>query len=212
MNTAQIGQVSHQLFFLYKFTARWLMQCLCFERYTTQSYIYDYNLQAIEKKLSQKYFSHLAGKVELSGTESLMTNLVYSFDIKCSKSSSTDSCNVIQCRWKCGALFHSCKHSEHNMICGKFEDEDEFGWMLRGVTNLDTRGLKKRKKNVVEILKPLNDFFQGPGEPAHKIHKVGNWAVIFQRIIILRTNFFHVTGQNSSTPTSSSQFIQANFS
>ena len=66
---------------------------------------------------------------------------------------------------------HSCKHSEHNMVCERFEDEDEFEWMLRGVTNLDTRSLKK-KKNAIETLKPLNDLFQGPGEPAHKINKV----------------------------------------
>ena len=57
------------------------------------------------------------------------------------------------------------------MICQKFEDEDEFEWMLRGVSNLDTRS-RKKKKDTTETLKPLNDFFQGPGEPAHKTQKV----------------------------------------
>ena len=91
------------------------------------------------------------------------------FDLKCLKKESKEgACNIIQCRWKCGASFHSCKSSEHKLICPKYEDEDEFGWMMRGVTNLDIR-MKKKSGVVIAQLKPLDDLFKGgPGEPAFK--------------------------------------------
>lgn len=84
-----------------------------------------------------------------------------------------ESCNVIDCRWKCGARYHSCKSAEHSIICPCYEEVDEYEWMLRGVTNLEVRFEqvhKQRKKTKVKTptLKPLNDFFQGPGEPAIK--------------------------------------------
>ena len=93
------------------------------------------------------------------------------FDAQCPKSINEEACSVIPCRWKCGAFFHSCKSSEHNIICPKFEEEDEFEWMLRGVTNLDAR--RRKKKETKAQLKPLDDFFKGPGEPARRIFQKG---------------------------------------
>ena len=101
------------------------------------------------------------------------------FDLNCLKKEFKEgACSIIPCRWKCGAFFHSCKSSEHKLICPKYEEEDEFEWMLRGVTNLDIRMKKKSSRSGGsgggEKLKPLDDLFKGgPGEPAsRKIQKI----------------------------------------
>ncbi len=50
-----------------------------------------------------------------------------------------EACAIMKCRWNCGMIYHSCKTSEHSYICPNFVEPDEFEWMLRGTTNLDTR-------------------------------------------------------------------------
>lgn len=82
------------------------------------------------------------------------------------------ACPMISCRWKCGAVYHSCKSNEHSYICPTYIEPDEYEWMLRGVNNLDFRsridaGDKTSKTSKkFQVLKESNDFFQGPGEPA----------------------------------------------
>lgn len=87
-----------------------------------------------------------------------------------------NSCALTSCRWKCGAVLHACKASEHMIICPAYAEPDEFDWMLRGVTNLDTRrsdrvGQKNQNQVQNAKLKVHEDFFIGPGEPAVKSKK-----------------------------------------
>lgn len=83
-----------------------------------------------------------------------------------------EACGMIECRWKCGTKYHSCKASEHSLICPTYEEVDEYEWMMRGFTNLDVRfgeAYRKKKKTLDHqrpALKEARDFFQGPGEPA----------------------------------------------
>ncbi len=110
----------------------------------------------------------------------------YCFSPKCerkaglidSKEAPDEACSVIDCRWKCGCRYHACKSSEHSLICLNYEEVDEYDWMLKGVTNLETRFeeiyKKKRAMKKQPVLKEANDFFQGPGRPAHGLLRDAN--------------------------------------
>lgn len=92
----------------------------------------------------------------------------YCHDLKCPqkfKDNEIEACSVIECRWKCGANYHSCKSGEHYIICPNYIEEDEFEWMLKGVTNLDMRFHKMKQEKKANALKESiqesSDFFQG---------------------------------------------------
>jgi len=69
-------------------------------------------------------------------------------------------CSVNPCTWGCGAVHHHCKSFEHKMICPLYEEEDDFGWMIKDING---RNVKKSKKAKVEPpLKLFPDLLTGP--------------------------------------------------
>ena len=94
------------------------------------------------------------------------------------------SCGMSMCPWGCGAKYHSCKLTEHLLICLAYEEPGEFDWIARGVSSDQFRNsqIKKdqafgRKKNnkeqkAVELKsKSIGDLYLGPGRPANETLK-----------------------------------------
>lgn len=84
-----------------------------------------------------------------------------------------NACDTVPCRWRCGSRLHSCKLFEHQMICPLYQEPDDFAWMYRGMEAAAARAKQTAKvanavKKKAEALKPSEDLFVGPGEPAHR--------------------------------------------
>eukprot|EP00095_Tigriopus_kingsejongensis_P008525 maker-scaffold81_size397536-snap-gene-0.19 protein:Tk08525 transcript:maker-scaffold81_size397536-snap-gene-0.19-mRNA-1 annotation:"low quality protein: f-box only protein 40" len=94
----------------------------------------------------------------------------YCYDVACPKSfadgfvDSNDpkgkACEVIDCRWKCGARYHQCKGFEHQMLCLYYEEPDDFAWMYRGMKGAKRESRKATQKK--QVLKPVEDPLIGP--------------------------------------------------
>jgi len=70
----------------------------------------------------------------------------------------SECCQMVNCQWKCGAVYHHCKASEHKMICPLYEEEGEFDWMHRDGIKI----VSKVKKLPPPPLKQFPDLLQGP--------------------------------------------------
>ena len=106
------------------------------------------------------------------------------FDINCPRklnlgdTGDDTSCCTIKCKSGCGAKYHACKAPEHNIICPKFEEPDEYDWMYRGVLGDHHHGAtfaknRRKKKKLDKSPKPesaksIGDFLFGPGQLACK--------------------------------------------
>ena len=136
----------------------------------------DFRLKG--KKIPPKYW-------EFSELEkgNLHTHCAHCFDVDCKRTLSLgdpnmdDACGLIDCRFGCGAKYHACKSSEHNIICGRYEETDDFEWMLQGSKAMQSSSFgqrimeRKKKKKLEKIVKlgpkeSIGDLFVGPGEPA----------------------------------------------
>ena len=94
------------------------------------------------------------------------------------------SCSMKLCPWGCGANYHSCKSTEHLLICAAYEEPGEFDWISRGVSNFQFQNSKtkneksvRRKKKlskqkaVESKSKSIGDLYHGPGRPASETLK-----------------------------------------
>eukprot|EP00092_Neocalanus_flemingeri_P003271 GFUD01003502.1.p1 GENE.GFUD01003502.1~~GFUD01003502.1.p1 ORF type:complete len:627 (+),score=134.00 GFUD01003502.1:172-2052(+) len=71
----------------------------------------------------------------------------------------TQCCQVVNCPWECGAVYHHCKAFEHKMICPQYEEEGEFDWMQRD----RMKGVSRSKKaKAPPPLKEFPDLLTGP--------------------------------------------------
>jgi hypothetical protein len=110
----------------------------------------------------------------------------YCVDINCLKTLNVESlftesdfassCGMTLCKWNCGAKYHTCKSSEHLIICPTYEEPDEFDWILRGVTDdfqnhsignfLIKTSRKKKAMEKQQVLayksKCIGDLWLGP--------------------------------------------------
>lgn len=87
----------------------------------------------------------------------------YCVDANCKKvadfehDEDTSSCAMVECSFKCGAVYHHCKAFEHRMICEQFVEEGEYDWLLRD------RMVKRKKKDKEEKReKPFPDLLEPP--------------------------------------------------
>ena len=88
-------------------------------------------------------------------------------------------CGMIDCKFGCGAIFHVCKTSEHQMICTRYGDVDTFDTIYRGKFKYHADGTKellflptqtKKFKEQTKSKEPkdsIGDLFFGPGETAN---------------------------------------------
>lgn len=140
------------------------------------------------KKIPPKYWDF--PELERGG---IHKHCAYCVDINCAKTLNIESlftefdvassCGMTLCKWNCGAKYHSCKSSEHLLICPTYEEPDEFDWILRGVTEdfqdhkIESNRVKTSRKKkaignqqVIEYKsKCIGDLFLGPGRPANQI-------------------------------------------
>ena len=136
----------------------------------------DFRLKG--KKIPPKYW-------EFSELEkgNLHTHCAHCLDVDCKRTlnlgdpNMDDACGLIDCRFGCGAKYHACKSSEHYMICARYEETDDFEWMLQGSKSMQSSSFgkrimeRKKKKKLEQNVKPgpkesIGDLFVGPGEPA----------------------------------------------
>ena len=68
----------------------------------------------------------------------------------------TQCCQVVNCPWECGAIYHHCKAFEHKMICPLYVEEGEFDWMQRD------RGVRKKKVKAAPPITQFPDLLTGP--------------------------------------------------
>jgi hypothetical protein len=122
------------------------------------------------------------------------SHCAYCFDINCkrtlnSSEAGIDACDLTICNFECGAIYHSCKASEHRMICQKYKETDAFDMMYktmiqgsqRAVDVFQARQQRKmnQEKKKAEPKKSIGDLFFGPGDAASKLnyHKVNGKPV-----------------------------------
>ena len=134
----------------------------------------DLNQRLKGKKIPPKYWEF--PEMEKGN---IHKHCAYCLDLKCKRKfefvdnselldglNSNEACAVISCKWECGVSYHSCKASEHSLICPKYEEPDEYEWMTRGMNNVRREDKKNKNDASQPKLKENLDFFQGPGEPA----------------------------------------------
>ena len=87
-----------------------------------------------------------------------------------------ESCPIIECRWGCGARYHSCKSQDHSFLCKLFTDSDDMDWLRRlqvksDNTDADDDDEDEVKKYLVHVgAGDLDDVPDAPStlsEPTH---------------------------------------------
>ncbi|XP_023330970.1 uncharacterized protein LOC111703304 isoform X2 [Eurytemora carolleeae] len=99
-----------------------------------------------------------------------------------------ESCPQVDCRWRCGARYHSCKTGEHRLLCKGYIEEDEFDWIKRLE---ETQPIEEGSQDTVSSLKDISqnrvqvedklstDCLQSPPPPPQPLpyHATGHPAL-----------------------------------